>query len=167
MKEYELKDVLHLYLGAEVQTPTRRYPIGGGKAFKAIGRMMDYDLVINQVGVHFPYEDPCNLEQYPIDQVKPILREFSSMTDEDVRELIHYDKIKNQYKHIEYHFDGTSIKIDYTIEADEGTHSQSFRIDRFAMNAYDIAWCLKKGLDMFNLIGRGLAIDQKMLNELI
>lgn len=87
MKEKKIEDYIHLYLGCEVETPTRRYKPEGGKSYKAVGKIMDIDLVIKQVGIHFPEEDIHDLKNYPFDQVKPLLSPLSSITEEERFEL--------------------------------------------------------------------------------
>jgi hypothetical protein len=159
----EIKDILHYYLGCELDTNIT------GDYIHPYGFTKITSLTVSNISSVLYALDKKERDQKggwnDSDHIycKPILRKFSSMTDDEVQELINYDKIKNEYKQIAYHFDGTSIKIDYTIETDEGTHSQSFQIDRFAMNAYDTAWCFRNGFDLFGLIEKGLAIDHVTL----
>lgn len=139
--ELNIRDYLHLYLGCDYVTDNSQ----GNMNPSTLPSVLKY------------------LDDFT--GFKLILRRFENMTDAEIRDLIQYDKLKVMYKTVEYSFDGTSIRITYTIEEDEGSTAQTYRIDRFAMNAHDFAWCLRKGFDLFGLIHVGLAIDKSTFNQ--
>lgn len=81
----ELKDVLHLYLGCEIQTSFRTASMMGQPMNKAIGILVDCDLLLpGKIGIQFEW-DKATLDTttLPIDSCKPILRQLSSITDEE------------------------------------------------------------------------------------
>lgn len=96
---------------------------------------------------------------------KLVLRRLSSMTEEEIKNLFHYDKIVSQYKDISFQrelFNDvlTGITINYSVEIEEGgLMPQSWTMEFCSMNAQDFVWFLRHGFDLFQLIDEGLAID--------
>lgn len=85
--------ILAMYLGLDAETPHRHYPDPTKKSVHKVGKLMDYDLVLGQFGVWFPDEEKENLVNFYPQDLKPILRPLSSMTEEEQEE---YNKRKQR-----------------------------------------------------------------------
>src|SRR6185369_5064909 len=125
----------HLYLGQECQTPTRVYNDEiPGKPYKLKGRIMDIDLVIDQVGVHLPGNAPTDLNNYAFSEIKLILRPLSDMTEEEMKCIEITDK-------------------EFLIANLESGNEPTLTADH-------LRYLLSKGFDLFGLIDDGLAINK-------
>ena len=82
MKKTELKDVIHLYMGCEVQTSYRTETQEGQPMDKAIGILVDYDLLIpGKIGVQFEWQKATmDCTTLPVDSCKLFLRPLSDIT---------------------------------------------------------------------------------------
>lgn len=119
----QISDYLHLYLGCEVMTPA-----GQGKLFQC-----SYEL--EMAGIVYGIMGPDFEEWVKHEDIKPILRPLSDMTEE---EGIDAEKEWNNGRRL-----GESI-------------SQALNI----ANAFRIKHLLSKHFDLFGLIESGLAIDK-------
>ncbi len=86
-----LKDYMPLYLGCQVQTNYRTQTSAGKPMEKAIGKLVDVDLLIaDNVGIQFPWHSPLDSTTIPISECKLILMDIGDMTEEQHSE---WDKI--------------------------------------------------------------------------
>lgn len=134
----ELKDYLMLYIGAKLER--------GGTVTHAL----------------LDAADKSSFNAYT--DFKPILWPLSSMTDEQIKDLIKYEKCISQYEYVKFEriwFNNilTGIRIDYGIMEADGVYHRCWDLEFSAMNADDFAWCLKNHFDIFQLIESGLALD--------
>lgn len=146
----EIKDYLHLYLGCDVL-----HPDGTTAKLISVGSYeCGFLHETNQFG-------SASVDNFG----KLILRKVESLTDEEIRDLIQYDKCIKEYKSFQYQFlpEQHVIIISYTVEDEFGTHSNNWSLNLIRMNAHDFAWCIRKGIDLFGLINNGLAIDKASL----
>lgn len=140
----ELKDYIHLYIGCPIWDPVNKtiYTV-------------DYDFM------HSRYDEE---EGVFYNDLKLILRPVESLNDEEIRDLIQYDKMAKEYQSIEYNFypESKEIDIHYVYRADdsegEGSYSNTYTISFLTLNAQDFLWCLKKGIDLFGLHAAGLCV---------
>lgn len=167
----DIKDYLHLYLGCEV---AREHEESRSKKFFERGKLIgiaqseiekDKIVAILDVGIdHF--------HEWYIEETKPILRRLSSMTEEEAKDLIQFDKLCKEYQDVSYNLirefnDKILIGIDVNysiVDPDEGViypHGWEMRFS--SMNAYDFKWLLSKHFDLFGLIAAGLAIEKDSL----
>ncbi len=141
----ELKDVLHLYLGCEVQTKIRRETSKGQPMRKLKGRLCDFDLLVpNCVGIHLEDEKyDTDTTSLPISDIKPILRPLSDMTDKEIKDI---QKL--------------------TLLSYNGCHTDSWvktNTKYWLYEAQRTKYLLKQGFDLFGLIESGQAIDKTTL----
>lgn len=130
----ELKDVLHLYLGCQVQTNYRRETTGGSPMKKLKGTLQEIDLYMpDKCGVLLEDQsDKTHYSNLDIKTVKPILRPLSDMTEKEwLKEMPDRPALKPGY---ELNFSATQFN-----------------------------WLLKQGFDLFGLIESGQAIDKTKL----
>jgi hypothetical protein len=120
----ELKDFIHLYLGCQCQFETDTFILDG-----IIGGQIVYSTESDESGEGI----------YDIEDIKPILRKLSDMTEEETNEfnMIYYDE---------------QFETEY---------------QKIITNAKATSFLLSKHFDIFNLIPSGLAIDSKTLKEKI
>lgn len=174
--EKTIKNYLHLYLGCEVQTPTRHYSSDGGKSFKVVGRLMDIDLVIHQAGVHLPCNALTDLENYPFKELKPILRPLSSMTEEVLKDIFNTCYFATYSYEVDFSLELVQHGYDLGIKAFDGKYHYGLTVNNsgalfsvdgkfLSIPIYDVTRILlKNGFDLYDLIPEGLAIEK--LNSL-
>lgn len=154
-QEKTIKDYLHLYLGQEC----RCYSTWDTDGWK---ETVTPDLLLE-----------VSDEDSRIGGLRLVLRRLSSITDDEIKELFHWEKVRHEYKDISFDrwtvenrttgvITLTGITMNYTIPTDEGDHARSYTIEVSGMNAYDFKWCLSKGFDLFGLIDGGLAIQKPL-----
>lgn len=149
-----LKDVLHFYLGCEVENMP--YLPNDGK--KVIGKLVGINhkygtaLIQNYSIDGEPWGD---IFKYPIVGSKPLLRPLSDMTKPEATELIKLSEF------------GLPIKEIITITALGVYFSYgSFEMDRKLTMSFDelhpaqFQWLLKNSFDLFSLIESGQAISK-------
>jgi hypothetical protein len=119
----EIKDYLHLYLGCECMTP------------KGIGKLFRYDIETNWTWCVFGIMGPEFEDSGHIENVKPILRPLSDMSEEE--------KIELKLNVVQASTINHASEIMWTFE--------------------QVRILLSKHFDLFNLIGEGLAIDKTTL----
>lgn len=132
----EFKDVAHLYLGCEVEAHPKHYED------KAIKGRLD-GVVLNRVFVQcfdvfgnpWSENEVTSLEKLPFDKIKPILRPLSDMTEEEKAQLRDF---MGWARYVEY--------LKFGLCTPEG-----------------VAYLLKQGFDLFNLIPSSQAIDRTTL----
>lgn len=160
----ELKTYAHLYLGCEVRNYYGNETYDEG----VLVGISASEVEPNKTIAIFSNGGTVFQECY-IEDAKLILRPLSDMTEEELRELIRYDKLKEQYENPSYERIGfdklTGIDIHYYIPTEEGSLYNSWTLNFHAMNAHDFAWCLSKGFDLFQLIDAGLAVSKTEGNE--
>lgn len=112
----EVKDVLHLYLGCEAMYGDLKIVVCG--------------LNINSYSI----QNIINEETFKISDIKPILRQLSSMTEEELNEM----------------------KFNMPGGVDIPNERAAFYI-----TPHQVAYLLSKSFDLFGLIDAGLAIEKK------
>lgn len=146
----DIKDYLHLYLGCEVEVRKKDRDKKWLRGFiSEISRGSNHG---DWVEVNFKEivtvlnqeweERSSNFHNYFIgyDEIKPILRPLSDMTEEEKKWLNEHEKLKDE-------FIGLSTEVYFLIE----------------WQAEKIRYLLCKGFDLFNLIPEGLALDKTRL----
>lgn len=90
MEKLELKEVLHLYLGCEVQIKVKEQTRKGFPMKNLKGRLQEYDLYTPEwCGILMENQaDPTHYLTLEIKNVKPILRPLSDMTSAEKNELM-------------------------------------------------------------------------------
>ena len=140
--ETKLEDVIHLYLGCEVQTKKIAETEQGMPMKRLKGILSDVDLLMgeNKYGIHLENEKhPTDTTNFAISDFKPILRKLEDITEEE-----------------QAVWDSTDTPIGEM-------HIQS---------ALQIHWAKRINyyrsifIDCDGLIEAGLAIDRKTLNEI-
>jgi hypothetical protein len=131
-----IEPYLKYYIGHDAETIHRHYPDPSKKSVRKTGKMMDYDLVIDQVGVWFPGEEKENLVNFKPNDLKPMLRKLSSMTREEEREV-------GGNPVVSVPTTGKRRKVILPLSPDQ-TH-----------------YLLSSGFDLFGLIDAGLAVEKK------
>src|SRR6185369_4702746 len=111
----ELKGYIHLYIGCNVFDENNDIWVLAGFTESEV----EPGKYIAICKLKPPYHKQVFGELYT-DQVKLILRPLESITKEEIREVIQYDKLKDEYKTIEYSFDGIlkTIFVDYSVESE-------------------------------------------------
>lgn len=150
----DIKDYIHLYIGCQVMDLYNN----------KIGKL----IVVSWKEVLVMHHTQWGLTH---GEVKPILRRLSSISDDEVKDLFQYEKIKSMYREIIFERQMWNdvligITISYLTGSDEdGWHPQSWTLEFSAMNANDFAWLLSNGFDLFQLIDSNLAIDSSTITE--
>lgn len=147
MKEIELRDVIHLYFGCEVQLTD------GGDRYKS-----KIDGVIIDT-----------LHAYT--KVQPILRSLDSMTVVEARDLfVNQDKIHQTTEWTEIKMEknkpskfgesGWSVRAKYRTQ-NGNTPSMSGTMSLTKLTVQQFSILLSEGFDLFGLIDKGLAIKKE------
>lgn len=150
----KLSDCLHFYLGCEcikTESGTR------GKLAR-IGESMCNLKFSDEIGQNV---------SFMIEEVKPILRPLSSMTEEEAVEFCKIETTENRHHLIEIH----EVKQNEVWYSD-GSRFQGDGIDELNdlfihfnhLSANQFAWLLSKSFDLFGLIESNQAIDSSTLN---
>ncbi len=144
-------DCLHLYLGCEVMEEENKgtlYAIGklGGDGKTRV--MVD-----------------CSSNQSywtSIDNVKPILRPLSDLTEEEIFELFKAHGLSKDARFIRGKADGITgnfIQIEYSINGEMG--NDYLHINEFGrLSALGYTYLLKQKFDLFGLIESGAAVEK-------
>jgi hypothetical protein len=137
----KLEDYIHYYIGCNMMYSSHHEP-----------QTETYKLTYDTIQGAIEFLD------------RPILRKIEDITDEEIRELINYEKWESIYDGVKYTKTKSGIDIDYVIDAgDGGGYSQSHHVSFILLTPQQVVFFTKKGFDMFNLINAGLAIDAKTL----
>lgn len=129
----ELKDYIHFYIGCKCQTISRTESEQGKPMGYRVGNLVDVDILCLNVGIS---RADTGCIWYKFDEIKPILRPLSDMTEKE-RNFINMSK----------------QELDQSIFEDPNA---SFYVTEFV-------YLLSRGFDIFGLIDAGLAIDSKTL----
>ena len=145
----KLKDVIHFYMGCEIQTSFRTVSMIGQPMNKAIGILVDVDLLIpDKIGVQFEFNKATlDTTTLPINSCKPILRSLSDITDAECIELsiVQYEsKSKSDANNL-------SLGIGIVNEIIKDTWGGSHKT---------FMYFIKNNFDIFGLIESGQAIDK-------
>lgn len=126
-----------MYIGQEAQT-TARAESGPGKPMGfRIGKIIGMDIQCQSVGVEL--EKGCFPTDFGIDNIKPILRPLSDMTEDECKAICRVTR------------DAKATLIILTAVGKE------------AHNPQITVWLLKQGFDLFQLTPSGQAIDKTKL----
>jgi hypothetical protein len=167
----KIRDILHLYLGCEAEVNvTYRYPKKTHRLLKAVF------LGINRLSVDTSYTArPFDVYGKPWDEFyetkeapKPILRQLSSMTEEEARVITGYTAFENIREVTKFWKDDKCACVEYRWKhdgmVDGWAYSASavyFTKDEWTPELFQ--YLLSKHFDLFNLIPEGLAIDADTL----
>lgn len=99
------------------------------------------------------------------DSIKPILRKLDSITDEEIKELIGFDKIKNVYPDISLERQAHGVSVYYKVDIGDITYPQTYDIDFANPAPHETIFLLSKGFDLFGLIKLDEAIDASTLTK--
>lgn len=135
----KLSDYLHFYLGCKVGCST------DGICFTDYGTLISVSKGEGgQHEVYFGYKKVFLFYKYNLENIKPVLRPLSDMTEEECQKC------------------GNMI-YDFSDDPELNNHKPSdFEI---GLAPEQFNWLLKKGFDLFGLIEAGLAIDSTKLNN--
>lgn len=172
----QLKDYLHFYLGCEVMVRKRERDKSWlkGKISEVSRNSNHGDWIEVNFGeivkIHTETwdESTSNFHNYFIgyDEIKPILRKVESISDDEIKELIGWDKLNELYVGISFKKDRNSIIINYSIDAEgEGVYPQTHVISFSCFSPSEFHYLLSKSFDLFGLIEENLAIDQNTINK--
>lgn len=103
-----------------------------------------------------------------IHYIKPILRKLDSLTDEEIKGLINWDKIRAIYKNVSFERCINGIVVYYAIDAGHdhgGLFPHTYKITFHSFSPFEWRFLLSIGIDLFNLIKDGLAIDASTLTK--
>jgi hypothetical protein len=149
--EKKLKDYLHLYLGCQLLV----IETGDTVSFDEIDTTSLWQVwtkdrkYITTGGNGFTYEE-----------IKPILRPLDTMTEEEMKDFIGWDKINEMYKEVSFEKRKLGIEVNYGIDTGEGIEHQSHTICFYELSATQFLWLLKNHFDIFSLIPSNLALPQ-------
>jgi hypothetical protein len=171
-----INDYLHLYLGHDVQVRKKN----DSDRDYLVGRICEVTRKSNHGDWIRVWFDDCHKVTYNTfdehtsnshsffmgeDEIRLVLRPLSEITDEEIRRLIHWDKIVNEYATVSFsrkivNDKLVGIDINFSILTDEGEQVMDWALEFHLLNAYDWAILMSMGLDVFHLIERGLAIKK-------
>jgi hypothetical protein len=161
----DIKDYLHLYLGCEVAcySDHLRPEMEFERNATLDGIVNDSSRNEHPVKVSFHNEGFKYRSHYcyKFNEVKPLLRPLSDMTEEEV---IKYLRLKHNAYSGEYEIklrDNGFWWLFKTIASDEKFKFFGEMLDE--SNSDQFRWLLSKGFDLFGLIEAGLAIDKTKL----
>jgi hypothetical protein len=144
----DIKDYLHLYMKSWCT-------ISNCSPDMIDDRYEDGAWVLSARLIHYAILKECRITLH--------LRPLSSMTEEEVKVLIKYDKMIRNYHTVDYCRDFgpgdvlTGITIYYRESHD--VRVKTLKLNFSSMNADDFRYLLSKGFDLFELIPSNLAID--------
>jgi hypothetical protein len=148
-EQIAVKDILHLYLGCEVETPN-----GIGILISVGDSERGEDCIVSiqnndeESGFYGEWTD-YTLEHHVI---KPRLRQLSSMAEEEFREVL-YDEATEEFGGITF-----TEQFKNAVE--------NINIEDVVLTPHQTKYLLSKHFDLFDLIPSGLAIDATTINNL-
>lgn len=165
----KLKDAIQYYIGCRVLIDDKEYGtlIGGDFISNSVDQIY-YSIITDEAAAkgddfHMPYNDDTSEEC----RIKPILRKLEDITDEEIKELIGWDKITGIYVNVSFTKVKGGIDISYGIDAEDGgAYMESYHISFYLLTPEQLVFFTKNGFDMFNFINRGLAIDKKQFSQI-
>ncbi len=110
-----------------------------------------------------PFELENDKENTYTDSIKLLLRKWDSITDDEIKQYINFEKTKEMYANVSWDRVEGVLNVHYSIETDNGYYPQTHTKDFCRFLPEDIMWLTKNGFDVFGLIDAGLAIDSKTL----
>ncbi len=152
----EIQNVIHLYLGVEVQTNFRVETTAGQPLKKLKGVLKEIDLgMAGGLGVLLENEsDKCNYKYFQATEIKPFLRDLSDMTKE---ELLEYGEMFTpEFNASEEDTIGALKSI-----KKNGINAFLFEETSLPKIALTVLWFTKKQFDVFGLIENEKAIRYK------
>lgn len=162
----QLKDVIHYYLNSEfefVNQDGRKF-YGVMKEFSVSSLSIYMDIKRNEDGAVYSKRDNSEWHCWVyLPDVKPILRRLEDITDEEIKEMLNWDKILGMYSNCSFEKAKGGINISYTIGEDEYMSQQYHHISFYMIQPEHLPFMFKNGFDLFNLINRGQAVDAKTI----
>lgn len=150
--EIKLKDVIHLYLGCDVQTKIRVETSEGEPLKKLKGKLIDIDLFIkDKVGIHLDNEKhELDTTSLLISDIKLILIPLCELMDEVKPEEARIEKIVRETLN---HCDAYDEWMEFYIDNPEPS--------RILQAPFEVVQeLIKQQYDVFNLIPSGQVIDK-------
>jgi hypothetical protein len=160
--EKKLSDYIHYYIGCRVQKDSDALD------YPTIEGVHGGNVIISEFRYKTPHCDKIFTRPriwHTISFVKPILRKLDSLTDEEIKELIGWEKMCDMYVCCSYERGNFGIVVNYGIDTDHGVAMQSHNISFHAFSPKEWMYLLSKGFDLFFLIKDGLAIDASTLTK--
>ncbi len=178
--ETKLADVIHYYLGCQVQTNYKTASTEGRPMKRNVGKFIDIDLLVpDSISVQFDWhKKTMDSTTLNIKDIKPILRTISDMTEMEIIKLLaivykniftYEPDIHNVSIHTSGDPDEIGLKctdrlndsnIGLTIEKSSGIEF-SHDSQKLMVNQFDcVSWLLRNHFDLFALIESGQAIDK-------
>ena len=117
--ETELKDVLHLYIGCEVQTNYKRHTSSGLPLKKLKGTLQEYDLYMpDKCGVLLEdTSDKTHYSTFDIKTIKPLLRPLSDINFEEMKYIFKLPENSTFIKKNQYN---KGVSIEYRWISEKG-----------------------------------------------
>ena len=97
--------------------------------------------------------------------MKPILRKLENITDEEIKELIGWDKMRQLYVDVSFEKQQYGVSVYYKVNTEHGPYPQSYDIHFGNPTPYETIFLLSKGFDLFGLIKLDGAIDASTLTK--
>lgn len=166
----KIEDYIHLYIGCDVLVEIN--PDATQQVAKIIGVHIDKWVDGNYhptIEVDFGYQ--TNRTHYYQNQIKLLLRPLSSMTEEEAKELIQFEKLNREYANVDFNiitgYKGNivAIEVNYTIVDEDIVLPKVWTFNFCAMNSDDFRHLLSKGFDIFGLIDANLALDATKIEK--
>lgn len=163
----KFSEVAHLYLGCEI--------IGSFRLEPRKGYLTGITNGGEDVEIQFFEEDGINVFESPeynaVDEIKPILRHLSDMTEDEMKELLikwyypsedMFMRLSDSIKFYPNRRTKTTKVIEgiaYSLYKD-GNHKATGTLSFTRLNPVQTLYLLKQGFDLFRLIEKGEAIDK-------
>jgi len=167
--ETELKDVLHLYIGCEVQTNYKRHTSSGLPLKKLKGTLQEYDLYMpDKCGVLLEdTSDKTHYSTFDIKTIKPLLRPLSDINFEEMKYIFKLPENSTFIKKNQYN-KGVSIEyrwISEKVNNDDGYSYSEVGIstNKAVFTSSHFIFLLKNKIDLFGLIESKQAVDKTQL----
>lgn len=159
MSQVKLKDVLHLYLGCEIQNSTDAYR----------GTLLGVQFPCNAI-IHCDYFNKSHKipdskqwgeHIFILEKMKPFLRSLDSMTDEESIELVKLSQWEsygdNPHNRIYECYKNNFGKT--VVSWGESGREKNIPLNKTAYTIQEFQYLLKNSFDLFNLIPSGQAIQ--------
>lgn len=153
MSTEQVKDYLKYYLGCEcmITKPSyhsvHEFGLSQRRPFILTGRFADY----------FHHHSTTA-------EIKPILRRLSSITEEEIKELIDYEKMSKMYLNLKFRKHKMGIEVEFDIDTGEdGVHHQAFQISFYELTPSYFHFLIGKGFWLWSneAFEKGLIIEKK------
>jgi hypothetical protein len=169
--EKNIKDYLHLYKGCKCHTPDGIMEMSYVEDGSANWPVW-FDEKCNEANSEILSNDGCCAKGYKYNQVKPILRPLSDMTEEEAKIYFGISESAEVYKknmyddHSEFLYRWEDRRRKYNT-SDGMAHSAvgiAHNCENADMTPTQFLFLLSKHFDLFGLIEAGLAIDATKQN---